>query len=77
MLTRTYDIGEDGHWRRELDDFLEDVVVVCATCGKEPNGRFEADESGFAFVPADGSGENTDGESNAGRSAEMFDRRCD
>ena len=64
MLTRTYDVGEDGRWRRQLDEFLEDVVVVCATCGNEPDGRFEADASGFAFVPANGPGGNTDGESN-------------
>ncbi len=51
MLTKTYHIDEDGRWRRQLDDFAEDVVVVCATCGDEPRGRFEADNGTFTFVP--------------------------
>lgn len=52
MLTKTYQIDERGRWRRRLDDFIEDVVVVCAGCGAEPEGRFDAGDGEFVFVPA-------------------------
>jgi hypothetical protein len=52
MLTKTYEVSEDGRWQRRLGDFVEDVVVVCAACGEEPQGRFEADDGEFAFIPA-------------------------
>jgi hypothetical protein len=60
MLTRTYDVGEDGRWRRKLDDFTEDVVVVCLGCGQEPEGRYEADDGAFAFLPVAGAGESAE-----------------
>lgn len=52
MLTKTYRIDDRGQWHRRLDDFIEDVVVVCAACGDEPMGRFEANDGTFTFVPA-------------------------
>ena len=52
MLTKTYQIDERGRWRRRLDDFVEDVVVVCAGCGVEPEGQFDAGDGEFVFVPA-------------------------
>jgi len=51
MLTKSYEVGPDGRWRRRLDDFVEDLVVACAECGVEPGGRFEADDGSFAFTP--------------------------
>lgn len=51
MLTRTYELDDQGRWRRRLADFVEDVVVVCSGCGEEPDGRFESDDNMFAFVP--------------------------
>jgi hypothetical protein len=51
MLTRTYEVDGAGHWERRIDEFVEDVVVVCKACGQEPEGRFEADDRGFTFVP--------------------------
>ena len=67
MLMKTYTVDEDGRWRRQLDDFIEDVVVVCPMCGNEPAGHFEADGGTFAFVPANSSGKNMDSELNSGR----------
>ena len=51
MLTRTYEVDLAGRWERRIDEFVEDVVVVCKSCGHEPDGRFEADDGGFSFVP--------------------------
>jgi hypothetical protein len=51
MLTRTYELDRSGAWRRRLDDFVEDVVVVCAGCGRVPAGRFDARAGRFRFVP--------------------------
>ncbi len=51
MLTRKYEVDERGRWQRRLDEFVEDVVVVCAGCGEEPEGRYEAHDGTFAFVP--------------------------
>lgn len=67
MLMKTYAVDEDGRWRRQLDDFIEDVVVVCPMCGNEPAGHFEADGGTFAFVPTDGCGENLDPEFDSGQ----------
>jgi hypothetical protein len=53
MLTGTYEVDEHGRWQRRLDEFVEDVVVVCTICGEEPVGRFDADAGMFAFVPED------------------------
>ena len=58
MLTKTYRVDEGGQWRRRLDDFIEDVVVVCAACGDEPNGCFETDGGTFTFVPESTRNEN-------------------
>jgi hypothetical protein len=52
MLTRSYPVDETGHWRRCIDDFVEDVVIVCAACGIEPEGRFEAHGEDCALVQA-------------------------
>jgi hypothetical protein len=52
MLTKTYEVDAAGRWRRILDDFAEDVVVVCAACGVEPEGSFDAGDGEFIFVPA-------------------------
>jgi hypothetical protein len=52
MLTRSYSVDEAGHWRRRLDEFVEDVVIVCAACGAEPEGRIEAHGEECVFVPA-------------------------
>ncbi len=67
MLMKTYAIDEDGRWRRQLDDFVEDVVLVCPVCGSEPAGHFEGDGCTFAFVPASSSGENLDPEFDSGQ----------
>ena len=53
MLTRSYRVDETGHWRRRIDEFVEDVVIVCSACGAEPNGRCDAHGEEFAFVPDD------------------------
>ena len=58
MLTKTYRVDEAGHWRRRLDDFIEDVVVVCAACGDEPRGQFQACAGTFTFVPESARNEN-------------------
>jgi hypothetical protein len=50
MLTRTYQVDEEGRWLRSLADFAEDVVVVCSGCGEEPDGRVESADNVFAFV---------------------------
>jgi len=60
MLTRTYDIGEGGRWHRQLDDFTEDVAVVCLGCRQEPEGRFEVEDGAFVFLPAAGQGQNAE-----------------
>lgn len=52
MLTKTYPLDASGRWQRRFDDFVEDVVVVCAACGAEPEGAFAGDGASFAFVPA-------------------------
>jgi hypothetical protein len=52
MLTKSYDVNESGRWHRQLGDFVEDVVVVCADCGAEPEGTFDATDGEFAFIPA-------------------------
>jgi hypothetical protein len=52
MLTRSYPVDESGHWRRCIDEFAEDVVIVCAACGAEPEGKFEGQGEECAFVPA-------------------------
>jgi hypothetical protein len=51
MLTKTYPLDPDGAWQRHFADFVEDVVVVCAACGAEPEGSFAGDGTTFAFVP--------------------------
>ena len=51
MLTKTYPLDASGRWERRFDDFVEDVVVVCADCGAEPDGDFADDGTSFAFVP--------------------------
>ncbi len=51
MLTKTYPLDASGRWERRFDDFVEDVVVVCANCGTEPDGGFAGDGTLFAFVP--------------------------
>jgi hypothetical protein len=51
MLTKSYPVDEGGHWRRRIDEFVEDVVVVCAACGAEPEGRLEQRGDEFVFVP--------------------------
>lgn len=53
MLTRTYPIDGDGLWQRTLADFVEDVVVVCATCGEQQDGRIDEDGGRFAFLRGD------------------------
>ena len=53
MLTRTYPIHADGQWERALSEFVEDVVVVCATCGEQQDGRVDEDGGRFAFVRGD------------------------
>jgi hypothetical protein len=51
MLTKTYLLDAAGRWQRSIDDFVEDVVVVCAACGAEPEGTFGGDGTSFSFVP--------------------------
>jgi hypothetical protein len=51
MLTKTYELDAAGGWQRRFADFVEDVVVVCASCGAEPEGTFGGDGTSFAFVP--------------------------
>ena len=52
MLTKTYRLDAAGAWQRRFDDFVEDVVVVCAGRGIEPEGSFQGDGTSFMFVPA-------------------------
>ena len=52
MLTRMYEVGADGHWTRSLDEFDEDIVVVCSRCNDQPAGELDARDEGFRFVPA-------------------------
>ena len=54
MLTKTYKIDERGRWLRRLDDFIEDVVVVCVDCGVEPEGKFAVRDGEFTFSPSEG-----------------------
>ena len=35
MLTRTYEVDRAGRWERKIDEFVEDVVVVCKSCGHD------------------------------------------
>ena len=51
MLTSTYDV--EGGWERRMGDFVEDAVVVCKECGREPPGRLEVRDDTFVFVPSD------------------------
>lgn len=53
MLTRMYAVSADGRWQRRLDEFDEDVVVVCSRCNDQPAGELGADEEAFWFEPAD------------------------
>ncbi len=50
MLTKTYEIDQAGHWERRLSDFVEDVVVVCRTCGTQQEGRIDEDGCSFVFL---------------------------
>jgi hypothetical protein len=51
MLTRSYPVDERGRWRRSVEDFVEDIVIVCAACGAEPQGRVHVHDEYCAFVP--------------------------
>ena len=51
MLTKSYRVDDRGHWERRIADFVEDVVVVCAECGTDLEGRIESAGDAFAFRP--------------------------
>jgi hypothetical protein len=51
MLTKSYELDARGRWDRRLDDFVEDLVLVCAACGAEPEGDLAAQEGRFEFSP--------------------------
>ena len=57
MLTKSYELDGLGRWTRRIADFVEDIVVVCAQCGGEREGRFEASVDEFAFIALTNDGE--------------------
>lgn len=50
MLTKTYEIDDEGHWERRISDFVEDVVVVCRMCCAQQEGRIDEDGRSFVFL---------------------------
>ncbi|HXK34842.1 MAG TPA: hypothetical protein VNM91_12610 [Dehalococcoidia bacterium] len=53
MLTHMYELDERGSWRRHLDEFWEDVIVVCSRCNRPASGTFEVRDGEFRFLPED------------------------